>query len=162
MALPRGTSETLGLRTTNPAEKRIRVLVVDDDAMLLETTQALLESEFEVRSASSGQQALEALHEESADVVCTDFNMPEMTGFELLEKVSKRWSATMGVLLTGFREQMPSGARRAEFVFGIMYKPYEEQALVNLIRDASRTAAMSRAASSFARGTDRLKGKNAV
>lgn len=130
--------------------------------MILETTQALLESEFDVRGASSGQQALEALHRESADVVCTDFNMPQMTGFELLEQVSRRWSATMGVLLTGFREQMPPGARRAEFVFGIMYKPYDEQALINLIRDANRTAAMNRAATSFAKGTDRLKGKNAL
>ena len=89
---------------TEPPRKKIRVLVVDDDEVLLETTQALLESDFIVRGASSGRTALHELERESVDVVCSDYSMPGMTGFELLQEVAVRWPSTMGVLITGFRE----------------------------------------------------------
>jgi CheY-like chemotaxis protein len=61
------------------------LLVVDDDADVLESLCEALEGEgYEVRGARDGIEALEAIAERRPDLIVTDLMMPTMTGFELL------------------------------------------------------------------------------
>ena len=66
------------------------VLVVDDDSlnrMLLTTN--LQQQDYQVASASDGKQALEMLHARSFDVVLLDLLMPEMDGYQVLERMKE-------------------------------------------------------------------------
>ncbi|MBD2232932.1 response regulator transcription factor [Phormidium tenue] len=59
------------------------VLIVDDDPVLQMTLTRRLEAQgFEVISATSGQEALDLLRHQPADVVVSDVMMPGMNGFE--------------------------------------------------------------------------------
>ncbi len=72
------------------AEKR-KILIVDDDSFLL-VMYALKfsQQDFEVETALSGAQALEKLSKGlKPDVILMDIIMPEMDGFEVLEKIKK-------------------------------------------------------------------------
>jgi len=129
---------------------------VDDDEALLETTAALLELDFSVHTSRNGPDALRFMEALAVDVVCSDFRMPGMDGVTLLQQAHRKQPQVMGILMTGFREQLPPGARIDSSVFGILYKPYEPEKLVGLIEDAARTAKMNRSVSSFARKTARL------
>jgi DNA-binding response OmpR family regulator len=65
-----------------------RVLVVDDDAdirLLLE--ELLRHAGYDVTTASDGRAALRAFHAEPADLVVLDLSMPELDGFETLERL---------------------------------------------------------------------------
>src|SRR5688500_8205403 len=62
------------------------VLVVDDEANILEALQKVLSKEgFEVLTAGNGRQALEILRRQPVRVMITDLRMPGMTGDDLLK-----------------------------------------------------------------------------
>jgi two-component system chemotaxis response regulator CheY len=71
-----------------PKGAGMRALVVDDAAsMRAILRRTLQERGFEVVTASRGSEALNMMSETTVDLVTIDWNMPEMTGFELLQKI---------------------------------------------------------------------------
>jgi len=142
---------------TQPGLARRRILLVDDDADLLDTTSALLEDEFEVLTASDGEEALDVLRTTSVAVVCADYKMLGMNGLDLLHAVRGRWPGTAGVLITGMRENLGRSVIGNDAVFAVIYKPYEAKRLLETVRDAARAVSMTSAAASFANRSGRLK-----
>ena len=67
------------------------ILLVDDEEMLSDLLAELLESnDYNVIKVSSGKEALRVLTEEiKVDLLIIDYNMPEMTGLETIEKIRK-------------------------------------------------------------------------
>jgi CheY-like chemotaxis protein len=79
-------------------KKAIRVLIVEDDAVVRHTVSMLLsEHGYQVKSANNGFEALLRLQEELPDVLVTDLNMPEMSGFELLSVVRRRFPSVVAI-----------------------------------------------------------------
>ncbi|WP_181687140.1 response regulator [Halorhabdus salina] len=80
----------------------IDVLLVDDSGFFRTiVSDRLADSEtLSVRKASSGPEALKVLEQEAVDCVVSDFEMPEMTGLELYERVESKYGLPF-VLLTG-------------------------------------------------------------
>jgi PAS domain S-box-containing protein len=86
--------------------KLLRVLVVDDDALVLMNTSAMLEDlGHEVMEATSGEQALRILHRsERIDLVITDQMMPGMTGLQLIEEITSAHSEIPVILASGYSD----------------------------------------------------------
>ena len=63
------------------------ILVVDDDKLNLITAKKVLSDDYKVTAVMHGTQALSFLEENDCDIVLLDINMPEMDGFEVLEKI---------------------------------------------------------------------------
>lgn len=72
-----------------PADKNMRILVVDDFNTMRRIVKNILKQlGFEnVGEAENGQEALEVLKKEKFDFVITDWNMPVMTGLDLLKAI---------------------------------------------------------------------------
>lgn len=60
-----------------------KILIVDDMMVSLLMTENILASEYEVVTASSGEEAIEVYNKEHPDMVLSDLRMPQMTGYEL-------------------------------------------------------------------------------
>ncbi len=93
------------------AEARpLRILAVDDDALVLMNTTAMLEDlGHTVREAYSGREALDQLlADPEVDLVITDHAMPQMTGAQLASEIRSRWPDLPIVLATGYAE-LPLG-----------------------------------------------------
>lgn len=74
------------------ASGRARILLIDDETMLLRAFSRLLAPHHDVRTASGGAEALEVLtNDQSFDVVICDLMMPEVDGPMLHEEVRRRW-----------------------------------------------------------------------
>jgi CheY-like chemotaxis protein len=111
------------------AQGRGRVLVVDDVDLLRDFTRKFLQAMgLNVLVASSGQQAIQVLEKsaEPVDLVFTDYNMPGMTGLELIEEVTKRWPQTKFILVSGFLNDA-AYARTEQCHISILAKPYDMQ-----------------------------------
>ena len=70
--------------------KKIQVLIAEDQAMVLGALAALLETEPDIAvccRAANGREALSAVAKYKPDVLVTDIEMPEMSGFEFAEAV---------------------------------------------------------------------------
>jgi CheY-like chemotaxis protein len=76
-------------RESDPDPDPVRVLVVDDEPDVADAYAVWLEDGYEVRTATSGQQALE-LVDPGVDVVLLDRRMPGLSGDEVLERLSER------------------------------------------------------------------------
>jgi len=75
-----------------PAKSKTRVLVVEDDVSVRLTISKLLSDEgYEVSTASDGFDALLRLQQGVPDLILSDLNMPQMSGFELLSVVRRRF-----------------------------------------------------------------------
>ena len=66
------------------------ILVVDDDKINLATARRVLCDEYKVIPVMRGAQALSYLESGDCDIILLDINMPEMDGFEVLEKIRER------------------------------------------------------------------------
>lgn len=76
------------------------VLIVDDDAEIVEVTKHQLEDTYHVRTAYSGEEALDRM-DEGVDVVLLDRKMPGMTGEEVLREIRLDEYDVLVVMLTG-------------------------------------------------------------
>jgi DNA-binding NtrC family response regulator len=84
-------------------EKNHRILVVDDEADVLEFLKIYLESiGWEVAAASSVAIGLRELGERPFFLVLTDIAMPDMDGYEFVSLIKQKRIASQVVLMTGF------------------------------------------------------------
>jgi signal transduction histidine kinase/ActR/RegA family two-component response regulator len=83
-----------------------RVMVVDDDALILTSTAAMLEDlGHTVIEASSAIRALELLRAQAkVEVIVTDHAMPTMTGAELARVVHQQWPSIAVILASGYAD----------------------------------------------------------
>lgn len=125
-----------------------RVLIVDDEPFVRESLRANLPWESircVVESAGSAAEALEKLARRQPDVLLTDIRMPGMDGLDLTARVRERYPDLPVVLLTGHADF--EYARRALTLgaFGYCLKPFEEETVFPLVRQACEQRAAVRA-----------------
>jgi DNA-binding response OmpR family regulator len=83
----------------------VKVLLVDDDADLLDVTSYALRREgFDVIGATDGLQALRRWTVDQPDVVVLDVGLPKLSGFEVLRRIEQN-GATPVILLTALRSE---------------------------------------------------------
>jgi PAS domain S-box-containing protein len=73
-----------------PQLQGVRILAVDDDRDALALVREILEATgATVATAESGQQALDVLEDMTPDVLIADLGMPQMSGFELIDRMRR-------------------------------------------------------------------------
>jgi PAS domain S-box-containing protein len=106
------------------------VLAVDDDALVLTNTAAMLEEGgHRVLQATSGRAALQLLSESRVDVLVTDFAMPEMSGAQLAEAAQAGWPELAVLIVSGYAE-LPEGTAAA---LPKLAKPFRQDQLLRCV-----------------------------
>lgn len=114
-------------------ERPIRVLLVDDDAMVLRSVARLLgsvEPDWSVETASTAEEAIAVFERQAVDLVLSDLNLgtPAMSGAELLSFVQERHPDVVRILLTG--QATPEMAHRSlPTAHLLLQKPFERREL---------------------------------
>jgi len=87
--------------------KTPEILLVDDNRQGLIARKSLLqELGYSIRTATSGEEALELFSRQKFDIVVTDFKMPRMNGIELIRRVRGSQADARIILLSGFVEPL--------------------------------------------------------
>ena len=108
------------------------VLIVDDDDKLREFVRVNLEMEgYTVREAASAREGLNALEEQSPDLVLLDVMMPEMDGWEMLRQIHERhgMGAIPVIVFSGQVEEDP-GEAASRGAHAFVGKPFSPQSLI--------------------------------
>lgn len=139
--LRKATSE-IRLRTDDDPElseeERVRVLLVDDEADLIESlAKALARRSLSVATAQSGEEALAQVGDKVFDVVILDMKMPGMGGMATLLRLKESHPLTEVIMLTGHPSspQAVEAMRRGAFDF--LMKPVDVAELVRRIHEAA-------------------------
>lgn len=122
-----------------------RVLVVDDDAILLTAIGRILrEDASSVSLAHDARQALERLQSEEYDVIVSDIEMPGMNGLELLRAVRARDLNLPVIFVTG-APSVESASRAVEYgAFRYLVKPVDRDDLRAAVAEAHRLRDLAR------------------
>ncbi|MBI5213322.1 MAG: response regulator [Nitrospirae bacterium] len=113
------------------------ILVVDDDAGVLNFTSLLLEKHgYSVIPCGSSMDAMDAMRDKKIDVVLTDIVMPEMSGIELLENVHTTDPDIPVILMTGYADMDKALEAIKKGAFDFITKPYKADYLVYSIEKA--------------------------
>ena len=85
------------------SEDTIQILVVDDEKIMQDSLSRILTKEgYEVRTASSGEEAIEKFDCESFDMVLLDIKMPGIGGIETLRRLKEMDPAITILIVTGY------------------------------------------------------------
>ena len=123
-----------------------KILLVDDEVGFLETVvKRLRHRNLSVRAAHSGEEALELLGQEPADVVLLDVKMPGMGGIQTLREIKSRHPLTEVILLTGHASVEVAIQGMELGAFDYLIKPVELDELLYKIQDAMDRKALQEA-----------------
>lgn len=112
------------------------VLVVDDDPAVRDSLKFSLELEgLTVHACSSGLSLLEHPHLRQAQCIVLDCKMPQMDGFEVLDRLEKSGVPVPVILITGPVTAAVRAKAAHPNVRGLLEKPLLDSALLDCIRD---------------------------
>ena|SRR5437667_6133445 len=109
------------------------VLVVDDDQALRGLFTTLLSRKgFSVDTASDGRVAFEQIHRHSYSVILLDLMMPEVNGFELLQRLQRDSPSLLArvIVMTGVSQRTLQDLDTSK-VWGLIRKPFDIENLVS-------------------------------
>lgn len=115
-----------------------KILICDDDAHILHVVATKLKNGgFDVVTAADGEEAWEAVTEETPQMVVTDYQMPGLSGLELCAKLRANPN-TRGVpviLLTARGYTLDDAKVGESNIRSIMVKPFSPRDLLHSVRE---------------------------
>jgi CheY-like chemotaxis protein len=126
-----------GSDSTRCEPTRTRVLVVDDDRLVADTTAEILcGAGFDAKSVYDGWAALEMARSFRPDVLLTDVMMPQMNGIELAMVFAKTLPATKALLFSGQAgiSVVLEQGRNQGYEFPLIAKPIHPIKLIETLR----------------------------
>ncbi len=115
----------------------MRILIVDDHAMLRQGLKSLLSDAFEnaqFGEAANAEEALAQLRKQEWDAALLDINMPGKSGFDLLKDLRAAWPKLPVLVLSAYPEDQFAGRMRRAGAQGYMTKESASEELVQAIR----------------------------
>ncbi len=111
--------------------QKYTILFVDDEPNVLKSMRRIFRQEnYNLLTASSGDEALAVFAKESVQVVISDHQMPGMTGAELLRKIKADYPRTIRIMLTGHADvDAIMGAVNEGAVYKFITKPWNDDDL---------------------------------
>lgn len=111
----------------------MKILIVDDEREITENIAEFLQRKgYSADVAFDGKRAWDLIKTNNYDIVFLDFNMPELTGLEVIEYIKKNNIKTKTVMITAYPEMEEFFAKRLgadEYIT----KPYQLQTLEDII-----------------------------
>lgn len=114
------------------------ILLVDDEAPLLEIFEAALSPHFDCTKAQSAREAEFLLRKQSFKVIIADHLMPGGNGMGLLVRVREEYPQMQRLLVTGYmKPEMLLRSVNEAALFRYLVKPVELAELIRVVKDAA-------------------------
>jgi two-component system chemotaxis response regulator CheY len=117
--------------------KKISVLVVDDDNMLREMLRLILRNENYrvVGEASNGRDAIAQFIRWQPDLVLLDINMPEMEGLQVLEEIHRENSKALVIMVSSDSTMDKVNQALSLGAAGFVVKPFNPASILDRIEN---------------------------
>lgn len=141
--LPTHSAISLGNDGESAMKKQYTILAVDDETDVLLLVKTALQAEgYRVLTAPDGVEAFKTAREEKPDLILLDVMMPEMDGFQVLEKIRQDDGTCRipVIMLTGLteRERIRTALERGTKYY--ITKPFDFHDLIGKVRMAIEDA----------------------
>ncbi len=112
-----------------------KILCIDDEQDIVDALFRLFRKDYEVLTATSGQEGLDLLQQHKVSLIISDQKMPGMTGVETLKKSIEKSPDSIRILLTGYTdiESVIDSINSGE-VYRYITKPWDSVDLINTVK----------------------------
>jgi CheY-like chemotaxis protein len=121
----------------------LRILIIDDDESVRDSTQMILNAHgHQTCVAGGGPEGLSRLMQEQFDIVITDILMPGVDGIETIREIRKHHPSMKILAMSGGDRSARYNSLISAHALGadqIMRKPFDEDVLLTIIRDLAGT-----------------------
>ncbi len=111
-----------------------RILIIDDDQSLLESYTVLLEDEFQVSTAESGERGLELLRHEDVHLILLDVRLPDISGIEVLRRIKALDENVDVIMITAVKDVRVAVEAIKLGAYDYLEKPFEIDEILALLR----------------------------
>ena len=124
---------------------KARILVVDDEALVLDSCRKVLnDAGYAVETASGGQEAIDKLSRGSYDLMLVDLKMPDIDGLEVLSRARSSNPAMVIAIITGYATVETAVAAMKNGAYDYISKPISVNSLEMLAKRALETARLQK------------------
>ena len=118
-----------------------KILFVDDEVQILKSLSRLfIDSEYDVFTAESGEEALKIMETQEINLIVSDMRMPNMDGYQLLSKVRVDYPKTLRVILSGHADEKIAFKSLLQNISKFyLYKPWNNDVLLKLVEQIFET-----------------------
>lgn len=120
-----------------------RLLVIDDEPLILESIQAAF-PDFQVVTCMDGQDGVDAFLKQTPDAVLCDIRLPDYSGMEIFEKLHRVDPNVPIILMTGNGTAGTAIEAMQRGAFEYVLKPLDPDTLIPLVEQATETSRMTR------------------
>ncbi len=114
-----------------------KVLIVDDEPRMCESLSMLLaKNDYDIRTATSGSEAMGWMTKEAFDAAILDIMLPDMSGHQLMEYLKDRFPEIYVIMITGNASLDSALQALRQGAFDYLKKPFEFAQLVNTLSNA--------------------------
>jgi CheY-like chemotaxis protein len=134
------TQQTILPKPSLEIAHKLRILVVDDEKSICNLLEVFFsEGGHDVKSATSGSEAIKLLKNEEYDLVLTDLIMPDLSGLDVINAVDELEKRPCLGLITGWSGEVETKGKEELKADFILKKPFDFATLTNHINDVIDT-----------------------
>lgn len=125
------------------ANRQLKILIVEDEAVVLHTLQLILKQHgYDVRGARDGNEGLTTAGTFQPDILLCDINLPDIDGIQVAIGVKRQLPACRVVLLSGeiSSTELLEEASSKGYHFEVLAKPTEPQHLLRILAGSKAAA----------------------
>jgi len=124
----------------------MKVVLIEDDSTLNRVLKRTIEKHYSITAFTSPVSALEYLSDNSADVVVSDIRMPDLNGFQVLEKIKAATPETYVILMTGESSIDESVKAIKMGAYDYIPKPVDTELLIYKLQMTEETISLKNSA----------------
>ncbi len=125
--------------------EKIRILIVDDERITLRNLEHILKKEgYEVKTTTSGQNALRLINKEQFDVVLTDLKMDKVDGMQILKRTKDVSPDTEVIMITGYATVESAIDAMRYGAYHYLTKPFKIDEVRKVVKEATEKVALKK------------------
>jgi diguanylate cyclase (GGDEF)-like protein len=124
--------------------ERYSILIVDDQAGMRKTLGGILEEDYEISEAETGNQALEQVKKQPFNLVIIDIRLPDIDGIEVLRNIKKINEDIIAIMISGYATIETAIKAMNEGAYSYIAKPFNLDEVKAVIKRALEEQRLSR------------------
>lgn len=117
---------------------KVRLLIIEDEELICWSLKHSFErvEGYDVNCVSTGNDALQKLHENNYDIVITDLNLPDIDDFEIVKKIKNLASRTPVIVISAYLTEPVMKGVSEQGVYTCINKPFDIDDVIGEVRKA--------------------------
>lgn len=118
-------------------DRKLTLLIVDDEEEITKMLARMFRRDFNVVTATGGQDGLKKFDEHRPELILSDQRMRGMTGIEMLRAMKEKEPGTVRILITGFADiDVVIEALNHKLLHRYVTKPWDNSELIEIVKEA--------------------------